>query len=132
MTDDAALGWKLGFGALVLLFSAAVMVTRGKPEPVPVAAPARPAVMPLAPLAQEPASMPVESAEPAPLDVKEEEAPVRVEVSLFDREPARKARKVAVAARPVSRSVKEPVRPIKHSPRRVAPVGEPVWFAPGR
>lgn len=111
MSDDAALAWKLAFGALVLVFSAIVTVVRKPGDTVPVALPAPPAVKPL-PLLE---AQRVESAAapqallPEPLDV-EEEPPVRIDVSLFDAPPRRAAPKAKAKASP-ARPVAKPSRP---------------------
>ena len=92
MSDDAALAWKLAFGALVLVFCAVVMVVRKPAATAPVALPAPAAVTPLPllePKAVEAATAPG-ALQPAPLDVVEE-TPVRIEVSLFDAQPNRAA-----------------------------------------
>lgn len=110
MTDDAALAWKLGFGALVLLFSATAMLLREEPQATPVAAPATAAPTPLAPATLRPASQPapLEALDPVPLDVQEEEAPVRIEVTLFEPRPPR-----AQARRPPAQ--RAPAKPAKHA-----------------
>ena len=113
MSDDAALAWKLAFGALVLVFCAIVMVVRKPPATVPVAIPAPAEVRPL-PLLETPpteaASAP-QAAHPAPLDV-EEEAPVRIEVSLFDAQPKRTmAAKPKASPRPAVKRARAASKP---------------------
>ena len=138
MTEDSALSLKIGFGVLVLAFSAVSVLVRHKAETAPIPSPLTATVTPLSPMAPleaQPAEALAASGTPAPLDVQEEEEPVRVDITLIDPEPPRKVRKSAIAPRPVSHTVHRPVRQIKHSPppvRRAPVVGEPAWFAPGR
>ena len=114
MSDDAALAWKLAFGALVLVFCAVVTVVRKPAATAPVARPAPAAVKPLPLLespVQEAASAPQAALQPAPLDV-EEDTPVRIEVSLFEVQPRRAAASKAKASpRPAARPAPAAAKP---------------------
>jgi hypothetical protein len=84
--SDQALAWKAGFGALLLLFSAASFLARKHPYVTQHAAPAPVAAKLVAPAPPVPEPLRLEQA--APLDVREDAPPIRVEVTLHDRENA--------------------------------------------
>jgi len=127
MSDDAALAWKMAFGALVLAFCAVVMIVRKPAATLPVTSPAPAVIQPLPllePPRMEPASAPEAAAQTA-LDVQED-SPVHIEVRVFDPPRARAAAKPRPAARPAAakRSQQVAKRPAK-SPVLVASAPRP-------
>jgi hypothetical protein len=113
MTDEAVV-WKLGFGALVLVFCGLTVALR-KPAP-PVAPPAaRPVVAAPAPVTQ-----------PPPADIQDE-SPPRIEVVIGDPPPQHEAARMRTQWKPLRRAT-HPVPPRIHrvvAERREYAAGRP-------